>query len=78
MDALHCSCPSKLHHYSTVRGGNSLVHARSDILLPQVLCDASGKRLPAIRENIRRKIGEVYKDLDITLETYPPGERSAT
>ncbi|GAQ82624.1 hypothetical protein KFL_001180030 [Klebsormidium nitens] len=37
-----------------------------------VLCDASGKRLPAIRENIRRKIGEVYKDLDTTLETHPP------
>lgn len=40
----------------------------------QVLCDRDGLRMPAVRDTIRRKIGEVYKDMDVSLETFPDGE----
>ncbi|CAI7846018.1 unnamed protein product [Closterium sp. NIES-53] len=38
-----------------------------------VLCDRSGRHFPAIRETLQRKIADVYRDMDVTLETYPPG-----
>lgn len=41
--------------------------------LKQVLVDRDGLRMPAVRETIRRKIGEVYKDMDVSLETFPDG-----
>ena len=36
-----------------------------------VLCDRSGTRMPAVRENMQKKIGEVYKGLDLTLDCFP-------
>eukprot|EP00850_Spirogloea_muscicola_P003197 SM000013S26366 [mRNA] locus=s13:76851:79958:+ [translate_table: standard] len=37
----------------------------------QMMCDLTGTRFPAVRETLRRKIGSVYKDMDLTLETFP-------
>ncbi|CAI5536741.1 unnamed protein product, partial [Closterium sp. Naga37s-1] len=39
-----------------------------------VLCDRSGQHFPAIRETLQRKIADVYRDMDVTLETYPPDD----
>ena len=36
-----------------------------------VLCDRSGTRMPAVRENMQKKIGEVYKGLDLTIDCFP-------
>ncbi|KXZ54719.1 hypothetical protein GPECTOR_4g787 [Gonium pectorale] len=36
-----------------------------------VLCDMYGTRMPAVRDTVRRKIGEVYDGLDTTLECFP-------
>eukprot|EP00271_Cylindrocystis_brebissonii_P003773 TRINITY_DN15026_c0_g1_i1.p1 TRINITY_DN15026_c0_g1~~TRINITY_DN15026_c0_g1_i1.p1 ORF type:complete len:406 (-),score=60.89 TRINITY_DN15026_c0_g1_i1:204-1421(-) len=37
-----------------------------------VMCDVSGLNFPAVRANLQNKIGRVYKDMDLTLETFPP------
>ncbi|CAI5948541.1 unnamed protein product [Closterium sp. NIES-64] len=39
-----------------------------------LLCDRSGRHFPAIRETLQRKIADVYRDMDVTLETYPPDD----
>ncbi|CAI5470576.1 unnamed protein product [Closterium sp. Yama58-4] len=36
-----------------------------------LLCDRSGRHFPAIRETLKRKIADVYRDMDVTVETYP-------
>ena len=36
-----------------------------------VLCDVSGARVRAARETMARKIGAVYKDMDLTMTTLP-------
>ena len=36
-----------------------------------VLCDVSGARVQAARETMARKIGAVYKDMDLTMTTLP-------
>jgi hypothetical protein len=36
-----------------------------------VLCDRAGTRMPAVRENMQKKIGEVYKGLDISIDCFP-------
>ncbi|CAI5531861.1 unnamed protein product [Closterium sp. Naga37s-1] len=39
-----------------------------------LLCDRSGRHFPAIRDTLKRKIADVYRDMDVTLETYPPDD----
>mmetsp|Transcript_39454 Transcript_39454/g.111807 ORF Transcript_39454/g.111807 Transcript_39454/m.111807 type:complete len:273 (-) Transcript_39454:1025-1843(-) len=36
-----------------------------------VLCDICGTKLPKVRETLKRKIGDVYTDMDITVECFP-------
>ncbi|GJP55349.1 hypothetical protein CLOM_g14320 [Closterium sp. NIES-68] len=39
-----------------------------------VLCDRSGRHFPAVRDTIKRKIQDVYRDMDVTIETHPADE----
>lgn len=36
-----------------------------------MLCDAVGTRMPAARATMKEKIGDVYRDMDLTLECFP-------
>mmetsp|Transcript_19642 Transcript_19642/g.37483 ORF Transcript_19642/g.37483 Transcript_19642/m.37483 type:complete len:420 (+) Transcript_19642:122-1381(+) len=36
-----------------------------------VLCDACGTKMPVVRETMQKKIGDVYKDMDMTMKTLP-------
>lgn len=36
-----------------------------------VLCDACGTKLPAVRQTLQSKIGDLYRGMDITLECFP-------
>lgn len=36
-----------------------------------MLCDICGTKLPDVRSTMRRKIGDVYKDMDLTVECFP-------
>jgi D-galacturonate reductase len=35
------------------------------------LCDAVGTRMPAVRQTMAEKIGKAYKDMDLTMRTFP-------
>lgn len=35
------------------------------------LCDICGTKLPAVRETLKRKIADIYVDMDISLECFP-------
>ena len=39
-----------------------------------VLCDICGTKLPAVRQTLKDKIADVYKDMDISLECFPGDE----
>lgn len=41
-----------------------------------VMCDAGGSRFPAIRQTLKTKIADEYRDMDITLETFPSDDIS--
>ena len=36
-----------------------------------VLCDICGTKLPAVRQTLKSKIGDVYKGMDISLDCFP-------
>ena len=44
---------------------------RRGLVGEMVLCDAVGTRMPAVRETMQRKIGDVYNDMDLTMTTLP-------
>ena len=44
---------------------------RRGLVGEMVLCDAVGTRMPVVRETMKRKIGDVYKNMDLTMATLP-------
>jgi len=38
------------------------------------LCGTSGVKLPLIRAHLQKNIAEVYRDMDVTMKTYPADE----
>jgi D-galacturonate reductase len=44
---------------------------RRGLIGNMVLCDAVGTRMPAVRRTMATKIGEVYKNMDLTMTTLP-------
>ena len=44
---------------------------RRGLVGEMVLCDAVGTRMPVVRETMKRKIGDVYKKMDLTMATLP-------
>lgn len=44
---------------------------RRGLIGEMVLCDAVGVRMPVVRDTMAQKIGSAYKDMDLTMKTFP-------